>query len=145
MKLLTKIQYWGDHHHPKWLDFFRITLGIILLWKGMAFASNLSAFTHLMMEVGVGTAVSISLMAHLIIALHIIGGVFIAIGSNTRLFCILNLPILVGAVFFVNLQQTIFKPYAELWLSGMVLFGLICFLIEGNGVLSVERRSEVAA
>ncbi|RZL22174.1 MAG: DoxX family protein, partial [Pedobacter sp.] len=37
MKLLQKIQAWGDHHHPKWLDYFRILLGLILVWKGISF------------------------------------------------------------------------------------------------------------
>jgi len=145
MKLLTKIQSWGDHHHPKWLDFFRIVLGVILIWKGILFALNLSAFTNLMMQHRLGTAVVLSLIAHLIIGLHIIGGLFITIGSHTRLFSLLNIPILLVAVFFVNLNQNIFRPYAEFWLSCAVLAALVCFLIEGDGVWSVEHQNEVAA
>lgn len=145
MKLLTKIQFWGDHHHPKWLDFFRIALGVILIWKGILFATNLSAFTALMMQYRLGTAVALSLIAHLIIGLHIIGGLFIVIGSHTRLFCLLNIPILLVAVLFVNLSQNIFRPYAEFWLSCSVLAALICFLIEGDGVWSVEHQNEVTA
>ncbi len=48
MKLLSRIQEWGDQHHPKWLDFIRIALGLVLIWKGIAFALNLYAFTSLM-------------------------------------------------------------------------------------------------
>ncbi|WP_235324480.1 DoxX family protein [Pedobacter lusitanus] len=140
MNLISKIQDWGDHHHPKWLDYLRIALGITLVWKGVAFALNLHAFTVLMENSGLGTAVSISLLAHLIIALHIIGGLLIALGTHTRLFCLLIIPILVVAVFYVNLpQQQIFRPYSEFWLSCLVLAGLICFLIEGDGVLSIEN------
>jgi putative oxidoreductase len=145
MKLLTKIQFWGDHHHPKWLDFFRIALGVILIWKGILFALNLNAFTNLMMQHRLGTAVALSLIAHLIIGLHIIGGLFITIGSHTRIFSLLNIPILLVAVLFVNLNQNIFKPYSEFWLSCAVLAALICFLIEGNGVWSVEQQDKVAA
>jgi putative oxidoreductase len=145
MKLLTKIQFWGDHHHPKWLDFFRIVLGVILIWKGILFALNLNAFTNLMMQHRLGTAVALSLIAHLIIGLHIIGGLFITIGSHTRIFSLLNIPILLVAVLFVNLNQNIFKPYSEFWLSCAVLAALICFLIEGNGVWSVEHQDKVAA
>ncbi|MGY0036110.1 DoxX family protein [Pedobacter sp. NJ-S-72] len=96
---------------------------------------------------GLGTAVTISLLAHLIIALHIIGGLLIALGTHTRLFCLLIIPILIVAVFYVNLpQQQIFRPYSEFWLSCLVLVGLICFLIEGDGVLSIEtvRKSTVS-
>jgi putative oxidoreductase len=145
MKLLTKIQFWGDHHHPKWLDFFRIALGVILIWKGILFALNLNAFTNLMMQHRLGTAVALSLIAHLIIGLHIIGGLFITIGSHTRIFSLLNIPILLVAVLFVNLNQNIFKPYSEFWLSCAVLAALVCFLIEGNGVWSVEHQDKVAA
>jgi len=145
MKLLTKIQIWGDHHHPQWLDLFRIALGVILIWKGILFALNLDAFTALMMQHRLGTAVVLSLAAHLIIGLHVIGGFFITIGSHTRLFCLLNLPILIVAVLFVNLSQNIFSPYAEFWLSCSVLAALVCFLIEGDGVWSVEHQNEIVA
>ncbi len=144
MKMLTKIQDWGDRNHPMWLDLFRILLGLVLIWKGVLFAYNLGAFTALMMHSGIGTAVSISIAAHLIIGLHIVGGFFLVIGSHTRFFCLLNLPILLVAVFFVNLSANVFKPYSEFWLSCLVLAGLICFLIEGDGVISVENRKEEA-
>ena len=145
MKLLIKVLNWGDRHHPLWLDFFRIALGLVLIWKGISFALNLNAFTNLMMNAGLGTAVFISLIAHLIMGLHILGGLFIAIGSHTRLFCLLNLPILLVAVFFVNLSANIFRPYAEFWLSCSVLLALVCFLIEGDGKLSVEHETEIAS
>ena len=140
MKLLSKIQEWGDQHHPQWLDYLRILLGLTLIWKGIAFALNLHAFTSLMENSGIGTAVSISLIAHLIIAFHLLGGLMITLGTHTRLFCLLNLPILLVAVFFVNLPGNVFSPYSELWLSGAVLLGLICFFIEGDGVLSIENE-----
>jgi len=145
MKLLTKIQNWGDHHHPQWLDLFRIALGVILIWKGILFALNLNAFTAMMMQHRLGTAVVLSLVAHLIIGLHIIGGLFITIGSHTRLFSLLNLPILIVAVLFVNLSENIFRPYSEFWLSCSVLAALVCFLIEGDGIWSVEHQNETAA
>lgn len=142
MNVFEKIQDWGDRHHPTWFDYIRIALGITLLWKGISFATNLHAFTRLMENTQLGTALSISLLAHLIIVLHIIGGLLIAIGSHTRLFCLLNIPILLVAVFFVNLPQNIFEPYSEFWFSCVVLAGLCLFLVEGDGVLSVEGRKK---
>jgi putative oxidoreductase len=144
MNFITKIQNWGNNHHPKWLDYFRIVLGLILIWKGVAFAANLQAFSNLMKSANLLTAVSISAIAHIIIVLHIIGGLLILIGTHTRLFCLLNLPILFVAVFFVNMRDDVFRPYAELWLSWLVLVGLVCFLIEGDGILSIENEKKVA-
>lgn len=86
MNLLKKIQHWGDQHHPKWLDYFRIVLGVILIWKGITFYTNMEAFSHLMRGAMLGAAVSISLLAHLIIVMHILGGIAITLGTHTRLF-----------------------------------------------------------
>ncbi len=144
MSFFNKIRNWGDHHHPKWLDYFRIVLGLILVWKGIAFLVNLHAFNKLMDATNLIGAASISVVAHIIIVLHIIGGLLIIIGSHTRISCLLNLPILFVAVFFVNMRDDIFRPYAEIWLSYFVLLGLICFLIEGDGKLSIEYEKKIA-
>lgn len=143
MNLLKKIQEWGDDHHPKWLDYFRIVLGLTLIWKGIAFATNMQAFNNLMHGAMLGTAFSISAVAHLIILFHLVGGLAIALGTHTRVFCFINIPILIGAVFFINFSAGIFQPYSEFWISSLVLIGLIGFLIEGNGVLSVDSKEKV--
>jgi len=144
MKFITKILSWGDQHHPKALDYFRIILGLILIWKGIEFATNLQAFSKMMKASNLGFATSISLIAHLIIVFHLIGGLLIALGTYTRTFCLLNLPILIVAVVFINSNQDVLKPYSEFWLSLTVLLGLLCFMIEGNGKLSVEHSGEIA-
>jgi uncharacterized membrane protein YphA (DoxX/SURF4 family) len=148
MKSLTKIQTWSDRHRPKWIDFFRVALGLILIWKGVAFILNLDVLDLFLKDTGItdkiGMSISITLLAQLIIILHLIGGVCIALGLHTRLFCLLNLPVLLGAVLFVNLRQNMFKPYAELWLSLLVLLAIICFLVIGDSVTTVEHEKEAA-
>ena len=144
MKLLKKIQDWGDRHHPQWLDYFRMLLGIVLIWKGIDFYRHMEVFSQLMRGSMLGTAVSISALAHMIILAHIIGGLAIAIGTHTRFFCIVNLPILIGAVFFINMSAGILNPYSEFWLSSLVLAGLLCFIVEGNGVIAVDREAIVS-
>ncbi|QEM06445.1 DoxX family protein [Mucilaginibacter rubeus] len=146
MKTLLQIKIWGDHHHPKWIDYLRIALGMILIWKGIAFILNLDVLDQYLRETGIaeklGLSISITILAHLIIILHLIGGVCIAVGLRTRLFCLFNLPALLGAVVLVNLRQNIFRPYSEFWLSLIVLLGIICFLVIGNGVIAVEEQEE---
>lgn len=83
---------------------------------------------------------AISLLAHLVILLHIIGGFLIAIGTNTRVACLVQIPVLLVAVFYVNLPAGVATFYSEFWLSVSVLIGLVFFMIEGNGPLSVEHR-----
>ena len=140
MKTLSKIQKWGDTHHPAWFDLFRITLGLILLWKGIQFATNLDAFSEMMAKNKVAAAFAISLIAHLVIFVHIIGGLMIAIGTNTRAACLVQIPILLVAIFYVNLPANISKPYAEFWLAVSVLIALVVFVVEGDGPLSVEHK-----
>jgi putative oxidoreductase len=146
MKTLDKIQDWGDRHHPKWLDILRIALGLVLIWKSIAFIFNLNVLADFLSETGltdqIGTSVFLTLLTYLIIALHLIGGIYIALGAHTRLFCLLNLPVLLGAVFLVNLRQNIFKPYSEFWLSLFILLAIICFFIEGNGYWAVEHGKD---
>ena len=141
-----QIKIWGDQHHPKWIDYLRIALGIVLIWKGIAFILNLDVLDQYLRNTGIaeelGMSISITIMAHLIIILHLIGGVCIAVGLRTRLFCLFNLPVLLGAVVLVNLRQNIFKPYSEFWLSLFVLLAIICFLVIGNGVIAVGDQEE---
>jgi putative oxidoreductase len=149
MKTLDKIQEiqeWGDSHYPKWLDFLRIALGLVLIWKGIAFILNLSVLADFLSETGltdqISTSVFLTLLTYAIIAIHLVGGICIALGARTRLFCLLNLPVLLGAVFLVNFRDNIFKPYSEFWLSLFVLLAVICFFIEGNGYWAVERGKD---
>ncbi len=139
MHPLQKIQRWGDTHHPLWFDFIRIGLGLVLIWKGIQFAANLDAFSHLMARTTLPRSIAISFVAHLVIVFHLIGGLMITLGTNTRAACLAQIPILLVALFYVNLPANILQPYAELWLSVGVLIALLFFAIEGDGPLSVEH------
>jgi uncharacterized membrane protein YphA (DoxX/SURF4 family) len=140
MNIINKIERWGDTHHPQWIDVFRMLLGLVLVWKGVEFALNLDAFSKVMARTGIIASLGISLSAHLIIFIHLIGGLMITIGTHTRTSCLFQIPILLVAVFYVNLPEHVFSPYSEFWLSVAVLVGLLFFLVEGNGPLSVERE-----
>ena len=143
MTTLEKITFWGDHHNPKWLVLFRIALGLALVWKGIAFIMNLNVLNDFLYETGltesISASVALSVLADLIIALHLIGGICIAIGLRTRMFCLFNLPVLLGAVFLIGLKESVLKPYSEVWLSVMVLFAIIVFVVQGNGQYAVEH------
>ncbi len=138
MNLLQRIERWGDTHHPKWVDGLRILLGLLLMWKGIQFVDNIDLLKARIAEQPFLTAVSFWL-AHYIIFAHTVGGLFIALGLLTRVGVIANLPVLIGAVFFVNLTPNLFNVYPELSLSVVVLLGLLFFLVEGSGRVSVDE------
>ena len=144
MNLLEKFEYWGDRHHPKWLDIIRIVLGIFLCYKGVDFLRNTSDLISLMTLRSPFSSFVIILVAHYVAFAHVIGGLFLTIGMFTRAACLIQIPILMGAIIFVNINATrnAFSPYSELFLSILILLLLIYFLIIGNGPLSVKMPPE---
>ena len=138
MDLLHRLEYWGERHHPRWMDIIRIALGIFLVYKGIDFLYNMSDLVSLMsIKTSFGSFAYI-LIGHLIVFAHILGGIFLVLGVLTRFACLIQIPILLGAVFLMNMPGDAMKPYSELLISIVVLLLLIYFLIAGNGPLSVK-------
>ena len=141
MNLLEKFEYWGDRHHPKWLDIIRIALGIFLCYKGVYFFPNSSNLISLMKNTSPFSEFMVVLLAHGIAFVHILGGFFLALGLFTRAACLIQIPVLLGAIIFVNINATkdAFSPYSELFLSIIILFLHIYFLNMVDGPLSVKE------
>ncbi|MBV8253751.1 MAG: DoxX family protein [Chitinophaga sp.] len=137
MNTLQKIEKWGDAHYPKWLSFVRMALGGFLMYVGVLFVMNRDALTAMITDHPALTAVAFYI-AHYIVFVHIVGGLFIASGLYTRFASALNLPILLGALFFVHSRTGLFQVYPVLGLSLLVLLLLALFLVEGSGPISVD-------
>jgi len=56
--------------------------------------------------------------------------------------CLIQIPILLGAVFFVGTNEEMLRPYSELLLTIIVLLLLIYFLIAGNGPWSTKINED---
>ena len=69
---------------------------------------------------------------------HLLGGILIIAGLFTRLMCLLQIPVLVGAVFFINMKNGVFTGNSEFEFSIIILLLLIVFFIEGGGPLSLD-------
>ena len=139
MNIINKIRNWGDLHHPKILDIIRMLLGFFLIVKGYVFLNNAAYLRDLIIE---NSAISqspeiIKAIIAYVTYMHLLGGLLIFLGLFTRLWALLQLPIVFGAVFFVN----ILSPFvnAELWLSILVLALLFLFVVIGSGPLSLDR------
>ena len=142
MTFLQRVEFWGDHHHPKWLDLLRIALGIFLCYKGVQFMYNTGVLLDMMsrkMSFGQFTLV---LIGHYIVAAHILGGVLLILGLLTRFACLIQIPILMGAIILVNASPTLMQPFSELMVSIVVLLLLVYFLIIGNGPWSFDAFAE---
>lgn len=140
MNLLHSVERWGDAHHPKWLDIIRVVLGLFLVFKGIDFINHMDRLTDLMGRSRFLGSLSLGLLAHYIVFAHLVGGALITAGLLTRLACLVQIPILIGAVFFINSSAGILAPYDVLWLSVIVLLLLVFFLIAGSGPFSVDEQ-----
>lgn len=137
MNMMNRIEHWGDTHHPAWLDAVRIGLGVLLFVKGVSFISDTTKLSELVSELDIRlwtvTAV------HYVAFAHIFGGFLIALGCLTRLSALIQIPILITAVFFVNMRTGFSYLNSELWLSLIVLFLVVLFSIIGSGKFSMDE------
>lgn len=139
MNISTKIENWADTHHPRWIDFIRVALGLFILYKGISFIANTDALLEISQAADI--AFFNLALAHYVAFAHLVGGILIAIGLLTRWAVIAQLPILFFAVFFVNIKQGFLSVSnnLEFELSLLVLILLIVFLIYGSGKFSVDH------
>jgi len=141
MNVINKVEHWGDVHRPKWLDVIRVALGLLIFFKGIALISNNTASQELILHNNVFgfSGMMASLIIHIIAFAHLVGGLFIAMGLLTRFSVVIQMPILLGAIFFVNLAKGFTVLNSELWLSIIVFLLLVLFWIVGSGPHSVDH------
>ena len=125
---------------PAWLTVLRIALGLILFWKGITFIRGTSDLQELLQHMSIGVVdKNYQVIAFLITYLNLLGGLFIIVGLFTKTSCIIQIPILIGAVFFVNTKNGLNQSTFELVLSAIVLVLLILFAIKGSGTISADE------
>jgi len=122
------------------MDIIRIALGIFLVYKAIDFLNNMSDLMDLMSYQTSFGSFTYILAGHYVVFAHLLGGILLIFGILTRFACIIQIPVLLGAIFFVSTNGEMLKPYSELFLSITVLLLLIYFLIAGNGPLSVNME-----
>ena len=137
MNYVQRLEHWGEAHHPKWVDIIRIALGVFLFIKGIEFANNMNTVSALLAEKASFSSFMIVLLVHYLIFAHIVGGFLLAVGLLTRVACIIQIPVLLGAIVLVNWE--VMKPFSLFILSLIVLLLLIYFTIIGSGPWSLDR------
>ena len=73
-----------------------------------------------------------------VIFAHLCGGAFLAIGLLTRLSALIQIPVLMGAVFLVHWQEGLITLGQSLEFSSLVLVLLLIIFIYGPGRLSLD-------
>jgi putative oxidoreductase len=145
MSVITDVERWGNSHRPALLDIARIALGAFITYKGFYFVTHMDDLK--MTTSGVNVYFAGLALAHYVVFAHILGGPLIAVGLFTRIACLIQLPILLGAVFMINYPKGYLSigQHMELWASILVLAGLVILMIFGAGYYSIDakRRKEM--
>lgn len=142
MNLVQEIEHWGDDYHSKVTDIIRIGLGLFIITKGVLVINSHDAVYNLLYNNNTFAFSGLLLAAviHYVVFAHIVGGIFLTIGLLTRFTAVIQIPIVIGAIFFVNVAKGFTVFNSELWLSILVLFLLVMFWIIGSGPLSVDHN-----
>jgi len=116
-------------------------LGLILMAKGINFMHDTSVLNRLFYGSAEQAQDNTHWLPILITWANLLGGFLILIGMWTRLMCLLQVPILVGAIIFIT-QRGVIAPEREMPLAILSLVLAIFFLVEGSGPLSLDGYFE---
>ncbi len=136
MNTFQKIDLWSDKHQNIFMDGLRMLLGLVLVIKGIQFGLH----PHDVKVIVSQTPFSFMsfIILHYIIMVHLAGGLMIMLGVSTRIAIIFQLPVLLGAILFVN-RSAMFSFYSGHGLAIGVLALLVVFLFYGSGKLSYDE------
>jgi putative oxidoreductase len=140
MELDHKILKSSSDKQPVWLTFFRVILGLILFWKGIEFIQDSSKLESMLQNSGFHVLNNnTKILAFIIPYINLLGGLFIASGLFTRWTSLLQIPIVVGAVIFSNMEGGMSFSNTDLILSVITLILLVVFVIKGSGYISADE------
>ena len=136
---MQRLIAWADSHRGYWLDCVRIYLGLGLFARGLLLINNSSAgfFEDLVQRSG-QSWLTHGILLHYVILAHFIGGLLLTIGFLTRIAALIQIPVLIGAVFFVHRSEGLLAASQSLEFSALVLFLLLVFVVSGAGKLSLD-------
>jgi uncharacterized membrane protein YphA (DoxX/SURF4 family) len=139
MKSINECKSWIESHMDIVIDLVRIYLGIGLFVKGLYFMLRQEELKKLL-EGADNMAFAQGAIAHYVIPVHLAGGLLLAIGLLTRLAALSQIPILLGAIFYVWLPKVLLVEQRQnLEFSALVLFLLALICVYGAGRLSVDH------
>ena len=102
MSLLHQNSYSGKNV-PNWVAILRVVLGVCLIYKGIDFIQNKEQLVNYFAQSS--TLKNLTWSIGMLPWIHIIGGVMILVGLLTRLMSLIQIPIVLGAVVFVNITE----------------------------------------
>ena len=134
MKQYSEAVLWFDIHNDIAYSMVRIFLGIALFIRGLVLLSEPAAIAAL------AGPENLYWWFSYITIVHIIGGTMLTLGFFTRLAAFIQIPILVGAVFFIHFDQGLMSVGQSLELAALVLLLLVVFFLFGSGPYAIDKK-----
>jgi uncharacterized membrane protein YphA (DoxX/SURF4 family) len=141
MNLPGKISSWDDKY-PFLFVILRIGLGLILAIRGLYYLTTIQPLFYLIKGSSLSKLNINMPLALFVCWVHILGGTFIILGLLTRISAWAQIPVLLGAIFFINLNDGTSHSIQELLLSVIVLILLILFALAGGGKISMDQYAK---
>src|SRR5437773_1522565 len=139
MNATSRMRLWVETHSDIIWDLVRIYLGIGLFLKAIFYLTHRDYLLQLMDSMGTGWFAP-AIMAHYVILAHLFGGLLMTLGLLTRVAALVQIPVLLAAVFYVYLPKMMFlEPRQSLEFSALVLFLLLLTAAFGAGRWSLDR------
>lgn len=138
MNATARFLEFGRTHNDAALDVIRTFLGVALFVRGVLFIADASRILALISDQEMSymlPAIALQISA----ATHLLGGLMLASGLLTRLGALLQIPVLLGAVYISAQGGGLFLPDQSLELSVLVLFLLGVLFVFGSGKLSLDN------
>ena len=143
---ISQCKKWIEDHDEFLLDLVRIYLGAGLVFKAISFmpADRQQDLIKMVQGAG-GLGVSPATLVYGVIGAHLLGGLLLAVGLLTRWAALVQIPVLLGVVFYVDLPQ-MKNPVAAIdarqhvEFSALVLFLMVLFFVRGAGPYSLDHR-----
>ena len=127
-----------DNKYPVLFAVLRVALGLILAIRGISFLTTIQPLYYLIKDSRLNEFNIDMPLALFVCWAHTLGGTFIVLGLLTRIAVWVQIPIVLGAIFFINYNNLLFT-YSDLLLAIVVLILLILFAFIGGGKISMDN------
>jgi uncharacterized membrane protein YphA (DoxX/SURF4 family) len=141
MSITNKISAWEDKHQVYFV-ILRVALGMVLAFRGIYFLTTIRPLFSLIEQSRLNQLNMNMPLAMVISWVHTLGGAFIILGFLTRISAWAQIPIVLGAVVFINLNSSLSRSFPELLLSVLVLIASIIFAFAGGGKISMDNYAK---
>ncbi|MXW82205.1 MAG: DoxX family membrane protein [Rhodothermaceae bacterium] len=119
-------------------DLLRMYLGLGLLIRGMLFIADANSFMDL---VGANSSAMLrsTVLLHYVAMSHLLGGFMLLTGLLSRIGALIQIPVLVGAVFVEEMAGGLTAGTQGFEIAMLTLFLLILIFLYGSGKISSDH------